>query len=48
MANIPNKLTANPKELTSSNWLVFISGGSKLSLVNTYVFVPKEMLTFVG
>jgi hypothetical protein len=30
MANIPNKLTANPSELTRRSWLVFISGGSIL------------------
>jgi hypothetical protein len=30
MANIPNKLTASPSELTRRSWLVFISGGSIL------------------
>lgn len=30
MANIPNKFTARPKELTSKSWFVFISGGSRL------------------
>lgn len=32
MANIPNKFTPSPKELTSSSWLVFISGGSNLKM----------------
>ena len=30
MANMPNKFTPKPRELTSSSWLVFISGGSRL------------------
>jgi hypothetical protein len=33
IANIPNKLTARPKELTRSSWFVFISGGSRLEIV---------------
>lgn len=41
---MPNKLTPSPSELTSSNWLVFISGGSilkrRVSTSNSGPVVP--------